>query len=66
MNLRLAQELLNIDEDLRHYNRYRGVFFRVFDMKRCVQVRLLSLSGASRLMNPRQYSEQMTLSMLII
>ncbi len=30
-----AQELLNIGEDLRHYNQYRGIFFGVIDRKIC-------------------------------
>jgi len=30
-----AQELLNIGEDIRHYDRYRGLFFGVIDRKIC-------------------------------
>jgi hypothetical protein len=31
-----AQEVLDIGEDLRHYNAYGGVFFAVVDRKHCV------------------------------
>jgi sugar-specific transcriptional regulator TrmB len=42
-----AQEVLDIGEDLRHYNAYGGVFFAEVDRKHCV-VRLTSISTASR------------------
>ena len=31
-----AQEVLDIREDLRHYNNYRGVYFAVVDRRHCV------------------------------
>jgi hypothetical protein len=34
--IRLAQELLDFGEDVRHLNEYRGVFYGVFDRKYCI------------------------------
>jgi sugar-specific transcriptional regulator TrmB len=35
MYIEPAQELLNIGEDIRHYDQYRGIFFGVIDRKIC-------------------------------
>ncbi|MGZ4904878.1 MAG: hypothetical protein ACXV5I_08715, partial [Halobacteriota archaeon] len=34
--LPLVQEVLDIGEDVRHFDGYRGIFYAVFDSRRCI------------------------------
>ena len=60
-----VQQLLDVGEDVRHYNKYRGVYFGVWDRKICLNAINVDV-GEFRLMSLLPCSGQMTLLMLSI